>query len=94
MSCINFHDWIFLVGMCGESGSSRFQPGEGPCRGLLCDYKPLDAIRMQLFEALVSTQLPHLELAAVELDTLDRVRDGVDGGPGAGRTVPEGRHGG
>ena len=49
---------------------------------------------MQLFEALVSTQLPHLELAAVELDTLDRVRDGVDGGPGAGRTVPEGRHGG
>ena len=36
---------------------------------------------------------PHLELAAVELDTLDRVRDGVDGGPRAGRPVPEGRHG-
>ena len=49
---------------------------------------------MELFEALVSTQQPHLELAAVELDTLDGVRDGVDGGPRAGRTVSEGRHGG
>ena len=34
-------------------GSSRFQPGEGPSRGLLRDYEPSDAIRMQLFEALV-----------------------------------------
>ena len=36
-----------------ESGSSRFQPGEGPSRGLLRDYEPSDAIRMELFEALV-----------------------------------------
>ena len=35
-------------------GSSRFQPGEGPSRGLLRDYEPSDAIRMQLFEALAS----------------------------------------
>ena len=34
-----------------KSVSSRFQPGEGPSRGLLRDYEPLDAIRMQLFEA-------------------------------------------
>ena len=26
----------------GESGSSRFQPGEGPSRGLLRDYEPSD----------------------------------------------------
>ena len=25
-----------------ESGSSRFQPGEGPSRGLLIDYEPSD----------------------------------------------------
>ena len=25
-----------------ESGSSRFQPGEGPSRGLLSDYEPFD----------------------------------------------------
>ena len=25
-----------------ESGSSRFQPGEGPSRGLLRDYEPSD----------------------------------------------------
>ena len=23
-----------------QTSSSRFQPGEGPSRGLLCDYKP------------------------------------------------------
>ena len=34
-------------------GSSRFQPGEGPSRGLLRDYEPSDVIRMQLFEALI-----------------------------------------
>ena len=32
-----------------ESGSSRFQPGEGPSRGLLRDYEPSDGT----FEALV-----------------------------------------
>ena len=35
--------------------SSRFQPGEGPSRGLLRDYEPSDVIRMQLFEALAGT---------------------------------------
>ena len=36
--------------------TSRFQPGEGPSRGLLCDYEPWgDAIRMQLFEALIGS---------------------------------------
>ena len=30
---------------------SHFQPGEGPSRGLLRDYEPSDANRMQLFEA-------------------------------------------
>ena len=35
-----------------ESGSSRFQPGEGPSRGLLRDYEP----RMDFFEALVATR--------------------------------------
>ena len=29
------------------------EKGEGPSRGLLRDYEPSDAIRMQLFEALV-----------------------------------------
>ena len=43
-----------IAGVC-ESGSSRFQPGEGPSRGLLRDYEPSDAIRMQLFEALQVT---------------------------------------
>ena len=38
-------------------GSSRFQPGEGPSRGLLRDYEPSDSIRMELFEALVCTHL-------------------------------------
>ena len=33
----------------------RFQPGEGPSRGLLRDYEPSDRIRMELFEALVFT---------------------------------------
>ena len=33
-----------------ESGCSRFQPGEGPSRGLLCDYEPSDG---PSFEALV-----------------------------------------
>ena len=27
-----------------ESGSSRFQPGEGPSRGLLRDYEPSDGL--------------------------------------------------
>ena len=40
-----------------ERGSSRFQPGEGPSKGLLRDYKPSDRIRMVLFEALAETQL-------------------------------------
>ena len=63
-------------------------------KALVGAFSVITNLRMQFgwnFEAL-STQQPHLELAAVELDTLDRVRDGVDGGPGAGRTVPEGRH--
>ena len=38
-------------------GSSRFQPGEGPSRGLLRDYEPSDLLRMELFEALVTAQL-------------------------------------
>ena len=36
-----------------ESTSRRFQPGEGPSRGFLRDYKPSDLLRMELFEALV-----------------------------------------
>ena len=38
--------------MCpkGESGSSHFQPGEGPSRGLLRDYEPSDG---PSFESLV-----------------------------------------
>ena len=63
-------------------------------KALVGAFSVITNLRMELFEAPVSTQQPHLELAAVELDTLDRVRDGVDGGPGAGRTVSEGRHGG
>ena len=43
---------------------SRFQPGEGPSRGLLRDYKPSDAIRMQLFEALPGGQGAAAALAA------------------------------
>ena len=35
-----------------ESGSSRFQLGEGPSRGLLHDYEPLDG---PSFQALMST---------------------------------------
>ena len=65
-------------------------------KALVGAFSVITNLRMQFgwnFEAL-STQQPHLELAAVELDTLDRVRDGVDGGPRAGRTVSEGRHGG
>ena len=38
--------------------SSRFQPGEGPSRGLLRDYEPSDLLRMELFEALVNTHAP------------------------------------
>ena len=34
-----------------ESGSSHFQPGEGPSRGLLRDYEPSDG---PLFEALAA----------------------------------------
>ena len=34
-------------------GSSRFQPGEGPSRGLLRDYEPSDLLRMEIFEALL-----------------------------------------
>ena len=33
----------------------RFQPGEGPSRGLLRDYEPSDLLRMELFEALLIT---------------------------------------
>ena len=36
----------------GESGSSRFQPGEGPSRGLLGDYEPSDG---PSFESLIVT---------------------------------------
>ena len=38
-----------------ESGSSRFQPGEGPSRGLLRDYEPSDLLRIELFGALQLT---------------------------------------
>ena len=41
-----------------ESASRRFQPGEGPSWGLLRDYEPSDANRMQLFEALILTVVP------------------------------------
>ena len=42
-----------------------FQPGEGPSsRGLLRDYEPSDAIRMQLFEALVTTEAQMVILAS------------------------------
>ena len=34
--------------------SRRFQPGEGPSRGLLCDCKTSRNLREPLFEALVS----------------------------------------
>ena len=44
--------------MKDESGSSRFQPGEGPSRGLLRDYEPSDLLRMELFEALVTIAEP------------------------------------
>ena len=33
----------------------RFQTGEGPSRGLLRDYEPSDLLRMELFDALVSS---------------------------------------
>ena len=46
------------------SGSSRFQPGEGPSRGLLRDYKPSDHLRMQLFEALGSGDLQTIAMEA------------------------------
>ena len=35
----------------------RFQPGEGPSRGLLRDYEPSDVIRVELFEALVRARV-------------------------------------
>ena len=37
-------------------GSSRFQPGEGPSRGLLREYEPSDG---PFFEALRATQRRH-----------------------------------
>ena len=35
---------------------------QGPSRGLLRDYKPSDAIRMELFEALVPTSRELLDI--------------------------------
>ena len=48
-----------------ESGSSRFQPGEGPSRGLLRDYEPKDHLRMELFEALLEVPIPGRPVAGV-----------------------------
>ena len=44
-----------------ESGSSRFQPGEGPSRGLLRNYEPTDG---PSFEALVFRAAPYNWLVA------------------------------
>ena len=45
----------FAFAQCIVS-SKRFQPGEGPSRGLLRDYDPSDLLRMEPFEALVGIQ--------------------------------------
>ena len=50
------HSVLIVSQIKCESGSSRFQPGEGPSRGLLRDYEPSDAVRMELFEALMETE--------------------------------------
>ena len=54
VSASQFYLFLSAYHLKHESASRRFQPGEGPSRGLLCDYEPSDHLRMELFEAKVS----------------------------------------
>ena len=64
-----------------ESGSSRFQPGKGPSRGLLRDYEPSDLLRMELFEALVPGDQHYTGCVAryeCSVNTLPKISHSVD----------------
>ena len=83
--------------MKGESASRRFQPGEGPSRGLLRDYEPLDGPSFQALPP--GGETPLREDADLQPDPDQGGGGRVRGLPGAVRrglggppADPEGRH--
>ena len=68
---------ILLVSLRCESAS--FQPGEGLSRGLLRDYEPSDAIRMQLFEALVTCHVSRVQVSSTSGDDTEADKAAVGG---------------